>query len=123
MTVTFKPMRHHIVVKLTGEDLVTETDSGLAIPEIAQDRVHVGEVVAVGKGKRAFKKGKYLKKRVPVYCEVGDRVWFETEYMGVQVQVDDDIYLVINDDDVSGIVVDDDVSPERLARLDALAQD
>jgi chaperonin GroES len=87
-----KPLGDRIVVKPKEED-ESRTPSGLVIPDTAQEKPQLGEVLAVGPGE--YKDGE----RVPVDVSVGDLVFY-SKYGGTEVKVEGEDYLVLSSRDV-----------------------
>ena len=87
-----KPLGDRIVVKPKDED-ESRTPSGLVIPDTAQEKPQLGEVLAVGPGE--YKDGE----RIPVDVSVGDLVFY-SKFGGTEVKVDGDEYLVLSSRDV-----------------------
>lgn len=78
-------------IEPTGE----RTVGGIIIPDAAQEKSQVGEVVAVGSGK-VTAEGKTL----PLSVKKGDRVIF-AKYAGADIEKD---MLIVREDDILGIV-------------------
>ena len=87
-----KPLGDRIVVKPKDED-ESRTPSGLVIPDTAQEKPQLGEVLAVGPGE--YKDGE----RIPVDVSVGDLVFY-SKFGGTEVKVDGREYLVLSSRDV-----------------------
>ena len=71
---------------------------GLYIPDSAKEKPQQGEVVAVGKGKRADD-GKLLTLDV----QVGDRILFG-KYSGNDIKLDGNEYLIMREDEILGVL-------------------
>lgn len=95
-----EPLADRVIVK-RSEEVISQTDSGIYIPEAAQERPHEGTVVAVGPGK--FIDGNLT----PVAMKAGDRVLFG-KYAGADVKLPghDDV-LILREDEILGIIHDD----------------
>ena len=87
-----KPLGDRIVVKPNDED-ESVTPSGLVIPDTAQEKPQLGEVLAVGPGE--YKDGE----RIPMDVSVGDLVFY-SKYGGTEVKVEGEDYLVLSSRDV-----------------------
>lgn len=87
-----KPLGDRIIVKPKDED-ESRTPSGLVIPDTAQEKPQLGEVLAVGPGE--YKDGE----RIPVDVSVGDLVFY-SKFGGTEVKVDGEEYLVLSSRDV-----------------------
>src|SRR5579875_2390916 len=91
-----RPLHDRVVVKRIEE---TETmRGGLYIPDSAKEKPQEGEVVAVGKGKRADD-GKLLTLDV----QVGDRILFG-KYSGSDIKLDGNEYLIMREDEILGVL-------------------
>ena len=91
-----RPLHDRLIVKrLDNEE---KTESGLYIPDSAQEKPQQGKVVAVGPGK-VNDKGD----RVALQVKEGDRVLF-SKYGGTDVKLDGEDYLIMREDDILGIV-------------------
>ena len=90
-----RPLHDRIVVKRVDEQETLA--SGIIIPDSAKEKPQKGEVVAVGKGKRADD-GKLLTLDV----EVGDSILFG-KYSGSEIKLDGTEYLIMREDEVLGV--------------------
>lgn len=86
-----QPLGNRVVVKIVEEEETTE--SGIVIPESAQDKPTEAEVIAVGPGER--KNGEVIEPEV----KKGDRVIFG-KYSGTEIEIGGEEYLVLNGDDI-----------------------
>ena len=86
------PLGDRVVVKPNDED-ESVTPSGLVIPDTAQEKPQLGEVLAVGPGE--YKDGE----RIPVDVSVGDLVFY-SKYGGTEVKVEGEDYLILSSRDV-----------------------
>lgn len=93
---TIRPLYDRVVVKrLEAEE---KTASGILLPGTAAEKPDIGQVIAVGDGKRC-KDGS----RRPLDVKVGDKVLFG-KYSGQAVKVDGEEFIVMNEEDIFGIV-------------------
>lgn len=91
-----RPLHDRVVVKrLEAEE---KTASGIVLPGSAAEKPDMGEVVAVGEGKR----GRDGERRA-LDVKVGDKVIFG-KYSGQTVKVDGEEWLVMREEDIFGIV-------------------
>lgn len=76
------------------------TKGGILLPESAQEKQKIGEVVAVGPGKRD-EEGNLIKMNI----SIGDKVVFGS-YAGSEVKIDepDAQYLIMNEDEILGVL-------------------
>ncbi|MEM6928377.1 MAG: co-chaperone GroES [Myxococcota bacterium] len=93
---TLKPLHDRVV--LTRKDPEVQTRSGLYLPETAQKRQNIAEVVAVGTG-RVADDGTVT----PLKLEPGMTVML-TEWAGDEVKVDGVDYLIVREQDVLAVV-------------------
>jgi chaperonin GroES len=88
---TVKPLGDRILVKMEREE--EKTKGGLFIPETAQEKTQVGEVVAVGTDDEE------------ITVKKGDRVMFD-KYAGTTVKIGEDDHLILTMSDVLAVVED-----------------
>ena len=91
-----RPLQDRIIVKRVEEE--TMTAGGLYIPETAKEKPQQGEVVAVGKGKRAENGTVH-----PIDLKVGDKVLFG-KYAGSEVKLEGNDFLIMREDDILGVI-------------------
>jgi chaperonin GroES len=91
-----RPLHDRVVVKRIEEGETLQ--GGLYIPDSAKEKPQQGEVVAVGKGKRADD-GKLLTPDV----QVGDRILFG-KYSGNDIKLDGNEYLIMREDEILGVL-------------------
>ena len=92
-----KPLYDKIVVKVE-ETKEQRTASGIIIPDTAQEKPQVGEVVAVGEG-RLLQNGEIK----PLKVKEGDYVVFN-KYAGTEVELEGEKYLILSEDEVLAIL-------------------
>jgi chaperonin GroES len=90
----FKPAAGCFLIRKDEKE--GQTQSGIIIPEAAQDKVSTGTVVAVGEGEM-LQSGMAN----PPLLKVGDRVWFN-KYGGIEVTLGDEELSVIKGGDLVG---------------------
>lgn len=91
-----KPLGKRIVIKRA---IAQKTKGGILLPEAAQEKPRIGEVVEVGPGE-VDSKGKLM----PLSVKSGDKVVFSS-YSGVDYSPEEgDEYLILSEDDVLAIV-------------------
>ncbi len=93
----FTPLYDRVVILPTTNERTT--DSGIVLPETAQERPQIGEIVAVGDGENLDKEGSKMK------VKVGDRVLFN-KYAGVELKLDGEMYIVMRQIDIIGVLND-----------------
>jgi chaperonin GroES len=92
-----KPLYDKIVVKVE-ETKEQRTAAGIIIPDSAQEKPQVGEVIAVGEGK-PLENGQIR----PLKVKVGDYVVFN-KYAGTEVELEGEKYLILSEDEVLAIL-------------------
>jgi chaperonin GroES len=91
-----RPLHDRVVVKRIEEG---EAKHGtLFIPDSAKEKPQQGEVVAVGKGKKADDG-----KLIPCDVQVGDRILFG-KYSGSDIKLDSTEYLIMREDEILGVL-------------------
>ena len=93
---SIRPLHDRVVVKRVEAE--EKTASGIVLPGSAAEKPDVGEVIAVGEGRRN-KAGE----RVALDVKVGDKVIFG-KYAGQTVKVDGEELLVMREEDIMGVV-------------------
>src|SRR5438046_2173587 len=95
MPTKFTPLRDRVAIKRVP----TETKHGLIyIPEQAQQKPQLGEVIAVGDGYVDEKGGV-----VPLRVKPGMKVLFG-KYAGSDIRLDDEEIIILREEDLLGIV-------------------
>jgi chaperonin GroES len=100
-----RPLYDRIVVKRIEEQ--ESTRNGIVIPDSAKEKPHVGEVMAVGKGKR-LDDGTM----VDLDIKTGDHILFG-KYSGNEIKLEGIEYIIMREDDVLGIL---DKTSQKLAK-------
>ena len=93
---SIRPLHDRVVVKRVEAE--EKTASGIVLPGAAAEKPDIGEVVAVGEGRR-----NEAGERVAVDVKVGDKVLFG-KYSGQSVKVGGEELLVMREEDIFGIV-------------------
>ncbi|MEK7263447.1 MAG: co-chaperone GroES [Bacteroidota bacterium] len=91
-----KPLGDRVVVKPMSS--VEKTKGGIILPDTAKEKPVIGEIVAVGTGKRT-EDGKLI----PMDLKVGDKVLYG-KYSGTEVSIDETEYLIMRENDIFGIL-------------------
>jgi len=91
-----KPLGDRIVIKPSAAE--EKTKGGIILPDTAKEKPVVGEVVAVGPGKKSDDG-----KLVPLDLKVGDKVLYG-KYSGTEVVFDGQEYLMMRETDVFAVV-------------------
>ena len=84
-----KPLADRVMVKL--EKTEAKTSGGIIIPDTAQEKTQVGQVVAIGDDKDVIK------------VAVGQKVMYD-KYAGTQVKVDGVEHLILKFADILAII-------------------
>jgi len=90
-----RPLQDRVLVKRLEEQ--EKTKGGIIIPDTAKEKPIMGEVVAVGNGKK--EEGKVI----PLDVKKGDKILFG-KYSGTEVKIDEEEYLILREDDILGVI-------------------
>lgn len=90
-----RPLADRVVIKMVEKEETTR--SGIVLPESAQEKPQVAEVVAVGPG--ATVDGK----KEPMELKVGDKV-LTSKYAGTEFKIEDEEYTILKQSDVLAVV-------------------
>ena len=90
-----RPLQDRVLVKRLEE--AEKTKGGIIIPDSAKEKPIMGQVVAVGGGKR--EDGKVI----PLDVKKGDKILFG-KYSGSEVKIEDEEYLILREDDILGVI-------------------
>ncbi len=93
---TVKPLGDRIFVKVSPAE--EKTAGGILLPDNAQEKPQVGEVVAVGPGKRNDDGS-----RSELDVKVGDKVLY-SKYAGTDVKLSGDDYVLLSEKDILAAV-------------------
>ncbi|MGD8594836.1 MAG: co-chaperone GroES [Gammaproteobacteria bacterium] len=91
-----RPLSDRVLVKRVESE--SKSAGGIVIPDTAQEKPMIGEVIAVGSGK-VLENGDTRKPDV----SVGDRILFG-KYSGTEVKLDGEDYLMMKEEDIMAIV-------------------
>lgn len=94
-----QPMNDRVIVRHIDEDVKT-TAGGIIIPDSAKERPQLGEVVAVGPGRRDNDG-----KRIELDVHIGQRV-YHSKYGGTEVKIDGEDFLILREEDILAIIQD-----------------
>ena len=86
---TVKPLGDRILIKMEQEE--TTTRGGIIIPETAQEKTQIGNVIAVGDDEDV------------ITVKVGQRVMYD-KYAGTSVKIGDEDHLILSMSDVLAVV-------------------
>lgn len=91
-----KPLGDRILIKPSPAD--EKTKGGIILPDTAKEKPVVGEVVAIGPGRKSDE-GKVILPEV----KVGDKVLYG-KYSGTETTIDGQEYLIMRESDVFAVV-------------------
>jgi chaperonin GroES len=89
---TVKPLGDRIFVKVSPSE--EKTAGGILLPDTAKEKPQIGEVVAVGPGKRNDDGS-----RTTPDVKVGDKVLY-SKYAGTDVKLGNDEYVLLSEKDI-----------------------
>jgi len=93
---TVKPLGDRVFIKVSASE--EKTSGGILLPDTAKEKPQIGEVVAVGPGKRDDKGTK-----IEVEVQVGDKVLY-SKYAGTDVKLGTDEYVLLSEKDILAVV-------------------
>jgi chaperonin GroES len=93
---TVTPLGDRVLVKVSQSE--EKTAGGILLPDTAKEKPQIGEVVAVGPGKRD-EDGK----RQPVEVNVGDKVLY-SKYAGTELKIGSEDYVLLAEKDILATV-------------------
>ncbi|MDB9539416.1 co-chaperone GroES [Anabaenopsis tanganyikae CS-531] len=93
---TVKPLGDRVFVKVSAPE--EKTAGGLFLPDNAQEKPQVGEVVALGPGKRNDDGS-----RQTLDIKVGDKVLY-SKYAGTDIKLGTEEYVLLSEKDILAVV-------------------
>jgi chaperonin GroES len=93
---TVKPLGDRVFVKVSASE--EKTAGGLYLPDTAKEKPQVGEVVALGAGKRNDDGS-----RQELEVKVGDKVLY-SKYAGTDVKLGTEEYVLLSEKDILAVV-------------------
>lgn len=93
---TVKPLADRVFVKVSASE--EKTAGGLYLPDTAKEKPQVGEVVALGPGKRNDDGS-----RQEMEIAVGDKVLY-SKYAGTDVKLGTEEYVLLSEKDILAVV-------------------
>jgi len=93
---TVKPLGDRVFVKVSASEEMTP--GGLYLPDTAKEKPQVGEVSAVGPGKRSDDGT-----RQEMEVKVGDKVLY-SKYAGTEIKLGTEEYILLSEKDILAIV-------------------
>ena len=91
-----KPLSDRVVVK--AQDAEEKTASGIILPDTAQEKPQIGEIVAIGPGKVSDGGG-----LVKMTVKKGDKVLYG-KYSGTEISHNGDDLLIMRESDILAIL-------------------
>lgn len=88
MRMKINPIGDRVLVKMQEGE--TKTAGGIFIPDTAQEKTQIGEVIAVGDDEA-------------VTVKIGQKIIYD-KYAGTSIKVDGDEQLILNMDDILAVV-------------------
>ena len=93
---TVKPLGERVFVKVSASE--EKTAGGILLPDTAKEKPQVGELAAVGPGKRNDDGT-----RTEMEIKVGDKVLY-SKYAGTDIKLGTDEYVLLAEKDILAIV-------------------
>lgn len=93
---TVKPLADRVFVKVSSSE--ERTAGGILLPENAQEKPQIGEIVQVGPGKRSDDGS-----RQDMEVKVGDKVLY-SKYAGTEIKMGSEDYILLAEKDILAIV-------------------
>jgi chaperonin GroES len=91
-----KPLGDRVVIKPSPAE--EKTKGGIILPDTAKEKPVVGEIIAVGPGRRSDEGA-----IIPMELKVGDKVLYG-KYSGTEVTVEGQEYLIMREADIFAVV-------------------
>lgn len=93
---TVQPLGDRVFVKVSPSE--EKTAGGIVLPDSAQEKPQIGEIVSVGQGKRNDDGS-----RTPIDVKVGDKVLY-SKYAGTDIKLGGDDYVLLAEKDILATV-------------------
>ncbi|MEH2374664.1 co-chaperone GroES [Nostoc sp.] len=94
---TVKPLSDRVFVKVSASE--EKTAGGLYLPDTAKEKPQVGEVVALGAGKRNDDGS-----RQELEIKIGDKVLY-SKYAGTDIKLGTEEYVLLSEKDILAVVI------------------
>jgi len=91
-----KPLGDRVIIKPSPAE--EKTKGGIILPDTAKEKPVIGEIIAVGPGRKADDG-----KLIPMDLKVGDKVLYG-KYSGTEVTLDGQEYLIMRESDIFAVV-------------------
>jgi chaperonin GroES len=93
---TVKPLGERVFVKVSASE--EKTPGGILLPDNAKEKPQIGEVVAIGPGKRNDDGS-----RQELEVTIGDKVLY-SKYAGTDIKLATEEYVLLSEKDILAIV-------------------
>ncbi|NJP08100.1 MAG: co-chaperone GroES [Leptolyngbyaceae cyanobacterium RU_5_1] len=93
---TVKPLGDRVFIKVSASE--EKTSGGILLPDTAKEKPQVGEVAAVGSGKRSDDGS-----RQEMEVKLGDKVLY-SKYAGTDIKLGTEEYVLLSEKDILAIV-------------------
>ncbi|MCA1903991.1 MAG: co-chaperone GroES [Cyanobacteria bacterium M5B4] len=93
---TVKPLGDRVFVKVSEKE--EKTAGGIFLPDTAKEKPQVGEIAAVGPGKRNDDGS-----RQALEVKVGDKVLY-SKYAGTEIKLGSDEYVLLSEKDILAVL-------------------
>jgi chaperonin GroES len=93
---TVKPLGDRVFVKVSASE--EKTAGGIFLPDTAKEKPQVGEIAAVGPGKRGDDGT-----RQEIEVKVGDKVLY-SKYAGTDIKLGNEEYVLLSEKDILAVV-------------------
>ncbi len=91
-----QPLGDRVFIKVSQSE--EKTAGGILLPDTAKEKPQIGEVAAVGDGKRNDDGS-----RQPVEVNVGDKILY-SKYAGTEIKLGDEDYVLLAERDILAVV-------------------
>ncbi|WP_071518082.1 co-chaperone GroES [Geitlerinema sp. PCC 9228] len=91
-----QPLGDRVFIKVSQSE--EKTAGGILLPDTAKEKPQIGEVAAVGSGKRNDDGS-----RQPMEVKVGDKILY-SKYAGTEVKLGDEDYVLLAERDILAVV-------------------
>ncbi|HIK18252.1 MAG TPA: co-chaperone GroES [Leptolyngbyaceae cyanobacterium M33_DOE_097] len=91
-----KPLGDRVFVKVSASE--EKTAGGILLPDTAKEKPQVGEIVAVGPGKRNDDGS-----RQEIDIKIGDKVLY-SKYAGTDIKIGTDEFVLLSEKDILAVV-------------------
>lgn len=89
---SLKPLGDRVMIKVSASE--EKTAGGILLPDTAKEKPQVGEITAVGPGKRNDDGS-----RQDIEVKVGDKVLY-SKYAGTDIKLGSDEYVLLSEKDI-----------------------